>query len=76
MEYLINQVAADIGVGDVGARGARNHLRCPKCLNQIEKGQKMGRDLDLTNIGCGRLSEGRGADTPVAADHCHPRHLY
>ena len=74
MEYLINQVAADIGVGDVGARGARNHLRCPKCLNQIEKGQKMGRDL--TNIGCGRLSEERGADTPVAADHCHPRHLY
>ena len=41
MEYLINQVAADIGVGDWGPRGARNHLRFPKCLNQIEKGPKM-----------------------------------
>ena len=57
MEYLINQVAADIGVGDCGAN----------CLNPVEKGQnltrkvqKMGRDQDLTNFGCGCLSEGRG----------------
>ena len=81
MEYLINQVAADIGVGDVGARGGGSE---PPSLSQMfqsnrkgaENGQKMGRDLDLTNIGCGLLSEERGADTPVAADHCHPRHLY
>ena len=38
MEYLINQVAADIGVGDVGARGGSE----PPSLSQMSESNRKG----------------------------------